>query len=42
VRERVAMVPLAWSSGGERGVRSEEVGSYLRTKIEKMGHMLGA
>jgi len=42
VRERVAMVPLAWSSGGERGVRSEEVGSYLRTKIEKMGHLLAA
>ncbi|KAI9823734.1 MAG: GTP cyclohydrolase II [Thelocarpon impressellum] len=39
VKERVAMVPLAWR-GGRQGIRSEEVGGYLRTKIEKMGHML--
>ncbi|KAL3418055.1 GTP cyclohydrolase II [Phlyctema vagabunda] len=38
VRERVAMIPLAWRGVG--GIRSEEVGGYLKTKIEKMGHML--
>ncbi|KAI9705049.1 MAG: GTP cyclohydrolase II [Candelina mexicana] len=40
VRERVAMVPLAWRTGGRTGVKGVEVGGYLRTKIEKMGHML--
>ena len=40
VKERMAMVPLAWKTGGRRGVHSEEVGGYLRTKIEKMGHLL--
>ncbi|MDI1488635.1 MAG: GTP cyclohydrolase II [Ramalina farinacea] len=40
VKERVAMVPLAWKSGGKRGIHSEEIEGYLRTKIGKMGHML--
>ncbi|KAH8601734.1 GTP cyclohydrolase II-domain-containing protein [Bisporella sp. PMI_857] len=40
VKERVAMVPIAWRKGGIGGIRSEEVGGYLKTKIEKMGHML--
>ncbi|KZF19863.1 hypothetical protein L228DRAFT_263207 [Xylona heveae TC161] len=40
VKERVAMVPLAWRSHGKQGFNSPEVGGYLRTKIEKMGHML--
>ena len=31
VKERVAMVPLAWR--GKPGVHSAEVGSYLRTKV---------
>lgn len=31
VKERVAMVPLAWRGHG--GIRSEEVGEYLRTKV---------
>ena len=41
VRERVAMVPLAWKTGGQKGIHSEEIEGYLRTKIGKMGHMLG-
>ncbi|KAF2005663.1 hypothetical protein P154DRAFT_542612 [Amniculicola lignicola CBS 123094] len=40
VRERVAMVPLAWKTGGKEGIRSEEVEKYLSTKIEKFKHML--
>ncbi|KAE9375097.1 GTP cyclohydrolase II [Stipitochalara longipes BDJ] len=39
VKERVAMIPLAWR-GKSGGIRSQEVGGYLKTKIEKMGHML--
>ncbi|KAI9055045.1 hypothetical protein LZ554_000011 [Drepanopeziza brunnea f. sp. 'monogermtubi'] len=39
VKERVAMIPLAWR-GAHGGIRSQEVGGYLKTKIEKMGHML--
>ena len=41
VKERVAMIPLAWKTGGKRGIHSEEIEGYLRTKIGKMGHMLG-
>ncbi|KAK7544780.1 GTP cyclohydrolase-like protein II [Phyllosticta citribraziliensis] len=37
VKERVAMVPLAWKMG-QKG--SEEVEKYLSTKIEKFKHML--
>lgn len=33
VKERVAMVPLAWKTGGRAGVRSEEVEKYLSTKV---------
>jgi GTP cyclohydrolase II len=33
VKERVAMVPLAWKTGGREGVRSEEVEKYLSTKV---------
>lgn len=39
VSKRVAMVPLAWK-GLEGGVKSTEVEGYLRTKVEKMGHLL--
>jgi len=31
VKERVAMVPLAWR--GKGGIKSDEVGEYLRTKV---------
>ncbi|KAI9754042.1 MAG: GTP cyclohydrolase II [Lichina confinis] len=40
VRERVPMIPVAWKTGGKRGVQGEEIGAYLRTKIQKMGHLL--
>ncbi|MCJ1466581.1 GTP cyclohydrolase II [Pseudocyphellaria aurata] len=40
VKQRVAMIPLAWKSGGKRGIHSEEIEGYLRTKIGKMGHMI--
>jgi len=40
VKERVAMVPLAWKTGGKKGIHSEEIEGYLRTKIGKMGHMI--
>jgi GTP cyclohydrolase II len=40
VRERVAMIPLAWKSGGKKGIHSKEIQQYLSTKIGKMGHMI--
>ena len=40
VKERVAMVPVSWKTGGKKGIHSEEIEGYLRTKIGKMGHML--
>lgn len=33
VKERVAMVPLAWKTNGQRGIHSEEIEGYLRTKV---------
>ena len=33
VRERVAMIPLSWRTGGERGVRGSEIERYLETKV---------
>jgi GTP cyclohydrolase II len=33
VKERVAMVPLAWQTGGKTGVQGEEVEKYLSTKV---------
>jgi GTP cyclohydrolase II len=33
VKERVAMVPIAWQTGKERGVQGEEVEKYLSTKV---------
>lgn len=40
VRERVAMIPLAWKSGGKKGIHSKEIEQYLSTKIGRMGHMI--
>ena len=33
VKERVSMIPLAWRSGGEKGIKSMEIENYLRTKV---------
>lgn len=33
VVERVPMIPLAWSSGGKEGIKSQEVEKYLSTKV---------
>lgn len=33
VKERVAMIPLAWRSGGSQGIRSSEIENYLKTKV---------
>lgn len=33
VKERVPMIPIAWRTGGKRGVQGEELGAYLRTKV---------
>lgn len=40
VRERVAMVPLAWRTRGREGVRGAEIERYLNTKMGRMGHMI--
>lgn len=37
--ERVPMIPLSWSNEAE-GIHSKEIDGYLRTKIERMGHLL--
>ncbi|KAH3670302.1 hypothetical protein WICMUC_004871 [Wickerhamomyces mucosus] len=39
VVERVPMIPLAWRHANQ-GIQSQEVDGYLRTKIERMGHLL--
>lgn len=33
VKERVAMVPLAWKTGGKKGINSHEIEGYLETKV---------
>lgn len=33
VKERVPMIPLAWRTGGERGIKSSEIEGYLQTKV---------
>ena len=40
VRERVPMIPIAWRTGGIKGVRGAEIEKYLQTKIGRMGHMI--
>lgn len=33
VKERVAMIPIAWRTGGRKGVNGEDVSNYLKTKV---------
>lgn len=33
VQERVPMVPIAWRTGGAKGIRSSEIEGYLKTKV---------
>ena len=33
VKQRVPMVPLAWKTGGKRGIHSEEIEGYLKAKV---------
>ena len=33
VKERVAMVPIAWNTGVKSGIHSDEIDGYLRTKV---------
>lgn len=33
VKERVPMIPLAWRTGGKKGIRSAEIEGYLQTKV---------
>lgn len=40
VRERVAMVPISWKTGGKGGVQGRELEAYLQTKIGRMGHLI--
>ncbi|MCJ1305167.1 GTP cyclohydrolase II [Hypocenomyce scalaris] len=40
VKERVAMIPIAWKTAGQKGIHSSEIEGYLRTKIGKMGHLI--
>ncbi|CCD22694.1 GTP cyclohydrolase II NDAI_0A05390 [Naumovozyma dairenensis CBS 421] len=37
--ERVPMVPIHWTDAN-KGIDSKEIEGYLRTKIERMGHLL--
>lgn len=38
VTSRVPMIPLSWQNKG--GFKSKEVNAYLKTKVERMGHLL--
>lgn len=40
VKQRVAMIPLAWKSGGTRGIHSEEIEGYLRAKVSLLAPQL--
>ena len=33
VKERVPMIPIAWRTGGQKGIRSREIEGYLQTKV---------
>jgi GTP cyclohydrolase II len=36
VKERVPMIPIAWRTGGKRGIKSTEIEGYLRTKVRHL------
>jgi GTP cyclohydrolase II len=38
VTQRVPMIPLSWQNKG--GFKSKEVDQYLKTKVQRMGHLL--
>jgi GTP cyclohydrolase II len=38
VKERVAMIPIAWRTGGQKGIRSREIEGYLETKVSFFRH----
>ncbi|ODV62840.1 GTP cyclohydrolase II [Ascoidea rubescens DSM 1968] len=40
VVERIPMIPIAWRENLKEGIQSKEINGYLRTKIERMGHLL--
>lgn len=40
VKERVPMVPLAWKTGGTKGIKSVEIEGYLRTKVSSLVFLL--
>ncbi|CCH59141.1 hypothetical protein TBLA_0B02990 [Henningerozyma blattae CBS 6284] len=37
--ERVPMIPINWTDES-KGIHSKEIDGYLRTKVERMGHLL--
>lgn len=41
VKERVAMIPLAWRTGGKKGIHSAEIEGYLQTKVGSLLFYVG-
>lgn len=40
VKERVGMIPLAWRTGGRKGVRGKEIEGYLATKVRLKDYII--